>query len=543
MKLRLFSIFLFFIILYSSLIFKIYGLQIEKGGYYSARAASQNRLAGFLEPQRGSIYFTDRNDNFIPAAITKAYPVIFAVPKEIKDENFAAESLYGILNIDKEKLLKALSKSDDPYELLLRRASNEQVDKIRELGLAGVYIDEENSRFYPFNNLASHILGFVGQAALDSNSLGRYGLELYFNDKLDGEAGRLDGDRIVEPVSGSNLHLTIDSNIQTRAEEILQNLIQKYSAERGMVIVQEPKTGKILALGGYPNFNPNSYSEAEVKDFLNPTIQAIYEPGSVMKVITMAAGLDSKKLTSDTTYFDSGSLTLDGRTIKNWDHKAHGKVTMTEIIEQSINTGAAYAGKLVGKDLFYNYLVKFGFGEKTGIDLPGELNGSLGNLKSTFREINFATAAFGQGVSVTPLQMINAFSAIANGGALMKPYLTKDEGPEILRRVISEEAARETTKMMISAVKKAVIAQIPKFDIAGKTGTAQIPDFKHGGYTEEYIHTYIGFAPAFNPRFSILIRIDKPVGAPLAGLTVVPAFRELAEFILNYYNITPDHLE
>lgn len=543
MRFRLFLIVLFFVTLYSTLIFNVYHLQIEKGDYYSARAASQRRLAGFLEPKRGSIYFTDRSDNEIPAAITKAYPLVFAVPKEIKDPESAAAALSGVVAIDQGKLSEMLNKPSDPYELLMRRANDEQIEKIRALHIGGIYIDEENGRFYPFKQLAAQVIGFVAPNSESDELVGRYGLELFFENELQGAAGRLEEDRIIDPVDGGNIYLTIDSNIQTRAEEILQNLIQKYQAERGMVIVQDPATGKILAMGSYPYFDPNDYASASVSSFLNPTLQAIFEPGSVMKVITMASGLDAGKFTPETTYYDSGSLVLDGRTIKNWDLKAHGKVTMTEVIEQSINTGAANAGKLIGKDLFYNYLNKFGFGQKTGIGLPGEVPGSLGNLKTTFRDINFATAAFGQGVSVTPIQMINAFSAIANGGRLMKPYLLKDEKPQEIRRVISQEAARQVTEMMISAVKKATIAQIPKFDIAGKTGTAQIPDLKRGGYLEEYIHTYIGFAPAFRPRFTILVRIDKPRGAPLAGMTVVPAFRELSEFILNYYNVPPDHLE
>lgn len=543
MRLRLFLIISFFSLLNTGLFFKLYDLQIEEGKYYAKKAASQRRLAGFLEPQRGNIYFTDRHNNLIPAAMNKAYQVIFSVPKEISDSALTAASLASVVALDKEKLVKMFSKPDDEYELLLRKASLSQLEKIRELNLKGIYVDEENLRFYPFKNIASHLLGFVGINSESSYPAGKYGLELYYDERLKGEAGRLETNRIIDPISGENFYLTIDSNIQTRAEEILLNLIQKYNAERGMVMVQEPKTGKILAMGAYPNFNPNDYADSKIENFLNPVLQSVFEPGSVMKVITMAAGIDAHKFTPATAIYDSGSLTLDGRTIKNWDNKAHGKVTMTEVIEQSINVGAAQAGKLIGKDLFYNYLVKFGFGEATGFNLPGELNGSLGNLKSSFRDINFATAAFGQGVAVTPIQMINAFSAVANGGVLMRPYLNVEDGSKVIRRVISEEAARDVVKMMISAVKKAAIAQIPKFDVAGKTGTAQIPDLKRGGYLEEFIHTYIGFAPALDPKFTILIRIDKPVGAPLAGLTVVPAFRELSEFILNYYNIPPDHLE
>jgi len=543
MRFRLSFINLFFIFLNSLLIINLYKLQIEKGSYYSAQAASQNRLAGFLEPQRGNIYFTDRNDNIIPAAINKAYPLIFAVPKEIETPLLMADALQSIIGLDKSTIFKMLTKSEDEYELLARKASLGQIEKTRELNLKGIYVEEEDLRFYPFKNFASHLLGFVGLSAEDGQPAGKYGLEFFYDGKLRGESGRLENNQIIKPIAGDDIYLTIDSNIQTRAEEVLFNLAQKYKAEKGIVIVQEPKTGKILALGVYPYFDPNNYADYSIDNFLNPAIQALYEPGSVMKVITMAAGIDSHKFTPDTTVYDSGSLTLDGRTIKNWDNKAHGKVTMTEVIEQSINIGAAYAGKLIGKDLFYNYLVKFGFGEKTGIGLPGEINGNLSNLKSSFRDINFANAAFGQGVAVTPIQMINAFSVIANGGVLMKPYLNQAEKPSVVRRVISEEAARQVIQMMMSAVRKATIAQIPKFDIAGKTGTAQIPNLKQGGYLDEFIHNFIGFAPAFDPRFTVLIRIDKPEGAPLAGLTVVPAFRELAEFILNYYNVPPDHYE
>lgn len=543
MKLHLFFILSFFIFLYFAAILNIYRLQVEKGSYYAALSVSAQRLAGFLEPLRGNIYFTDRNNNPIPAAITRAFPSIFAVPTEIDNPESMALILSPMVNIDVAKLVKMFNKPNDEYELLVKKAPTEQIQAIQKLGLKGIYIEEKNGRFYPFRNLAANILGFVGQSAEDSNLAGKYGLELYYNEFLAGAPGRMEDGQITDPVHGKNIQLTIDSNIQARAEDILQNLILKYKAESGLFIVQEPKSGKILAMGSQPSFDPNDYSQYKLQNFLNPAAQAIYEPGSVMKVITMAGGLDAKKITPQTTFYDSGSLTLDGWTIKNWDKKAHGKVTMTEVIEESINTGAAFAEKQLGNDLFYNYLVKFGLGEKTGLKFPGELSGSLDNLKKSFREINFATASFGQGISLTPIQLITAISAIANGGTLMRPYLTGDESPFAVRRIISEEAARQVVTMMLSAVNKAMIARIPKYDIAGKTGTAQIPDFKRGGYTEEYIHTYVGFAPAYNPRFTILIRLDKPAGAPLAGLTVVPAFRELAEYILNYYNIPPDHLE
>jgi len=540
MKTRLFFTIVFFSSLYSLLIFNIYNLQIIKGEDYAKRGAAQ--LSWSLEADRGGIYFTDKNNNSIPAAITKYYPTIYAVPLEIQDPALVTSELAPYFDIDEEKMFKMLSKSDDPYELFTRKASDEQVAKVKELSFEGIYISEDKYRFYPFRELASQIIGFT--APTDNNYIptGRYGLELYYNEELSGKMGSINGDNITEAVAGEDLYLTIDSNIQTQAEEVLNKLVDKYSADRGMVIVQNPKTGAILAMGATPGFDPNNYGEYRLANFLNPAIETVYEPGSVMKIITMSAGLDAGKLTPNTTYYDSGELKLDGFTIKNWDKKAHGRTTMTEVIEGSLNTGAAYAQSLIGKDLFYNYLTRFGFGETTGIALPGEVGGSLRNLEGDSRDVNFATASFGQGVSVTPIQLINAVSSIANGGVLMRPYLLADKEPEVMRRVVSEKAAKQATDMLVSAVSKATVAAIPKFDVAGKTGTAQIPI--KGGYAEDkFIHTFVGFAPAYDPEFTILIRIDNPYGAPLAGLTVVPSFRDLAEFLLNYYNVPPDHLE
>ena len=291
-----------------------------------------------------------------------------------------------------------------------------------------------------------------------------------------------------------------------------------------------------------PNFDPNNYSEYSVENFLNPTVESVYEPGSIFKVITMSAGIDAGKITPETTYYDSGSVTLNGRTIKNWDNKAHGTQTMTQVIEQSLNTGAVFAQRQTGRGDFYKYVEQFGFKDLTLVGLPDEVSGNLINLEKNIRDINFATASFGQGISVTPIELISAIGAIANDGVLMRPFLIEGTAPQVLRRVISQETADQVTAMMVSAVKNAQIAQIPNYKIAGKTGTAQVPDFVRGGYTHQVINTYVGFAPATDPKFIILVRLDKPEGAPLAGLTVVPAFRDLAHFILNYYNIPPDDL-
>ncbi len=537
--------FLIFIfgISYFVLIFNIYNLQVNKSAYYLTKAETQERASGVLEAPRGNIYFTDRSNNLIQAALNKEFPTIYAVPKEIQQQGTSsityAEKLSPIVNLPTEELEKLFAKPNDLYELLVDKASTEQIQNIKSLNLKGIYIDSHLLRFYPFGDLASHLLGFVGSTS--ETKKGVYGLELYFDETLAGKVGEIKGDKIIEAEAGNNLILTIDSVIQGEAEEIMKKLIAQYDAVAGTVIVQQPQTGKILAMASFPNFNPNDYSKSEIKNFLNPAVQGVYEPGSVFKLITMSAGIDSGKITPDTTYTDTGSVTFNGMTIKNWDLKAHGVQTMTGVIEQSINTGAIFAERKIGPDIFYNYLIKFGFNEATNISLPGEVKGNINNLKKG-QDIDFATASFGQGVAITPIELINAISAIANNGVLMKPLILTDEKPQVVRKVISADTAKAVTQMMVSAVGKNVIADIPNYSIAGKTGTAFVPNFGGKGYTDQVINTYMGFAPAFNPAFTILIRLDKPSGSPLAGQTVVPAFRELTQFILNYYNIAPDKI-
>ncbi len=509
---------------YGALFLNLYQLQIEKGEHYAAKAKIQNPLAALFENHRGNIFIQDR-DKSVPAALNKQAPVIYAVPKEIEDLDTAVENMAPILNAEPEELRKIFT-SGASYKILNREPTEGQIKKTKEANIRGVAVNDQDKRHYPLNNLAAHIVGFVAPG--EDKIIGRYGIENYYDDLL---------------VTGQNINLTIDRSLQAEAERVLKELIQKHSASGGTIIIQEPKTGKILALVNTPDFNLNNYSSAKIEHFSNPAIQAIYEPGSIFKVITMAAGIDSGAFTPDTTFYDTGQITFkDGKIIRNWDKKANGTVSMTNVIERSINTGAAFAEKKIGHKKFYSYLVKFGFNEPTGITLPGEINGNIKNLERVVAEIDFASASFGQSVAVTPLQVINAISAIANDGKLMRPLIIEGDPAQEIRQVVSPEAAKKVTAMMISAVRKAALAQVPKYTVAGKTGTAQIPDLKHGGYTEDVINGYVGFVPATDPRFTILLKLDRPAGAPLSGQTVVPAFRQLAQFVLNYYNIPPDDL-
>jgi len=528
---------------YAGLLFHLYQLQLTNGSTYVARAEAQYAASEVLKAERGTIYFTDRNGNKLPAVANKDFPLVFAVPKVLQDAPAAAQTLATILDQPAADLAKKLLKSSSTYELLARKASDEVARRVEELNTKGIYVTAVPERFYPFGAVASHLLGFVGPDRVGLGESGHYGVEEFYDSDLKGTSGLVKDAKVVAPQAGKNLTLTIDPNVQKEAERTLANLLQAHNAPGGSVIIEEPKTGRILAMTSSPGFDPNDYAAANIKDFLNPATQQIYEPGSVFKLLTMAAGIDAGKITPATTFYDSGSLTLNGRTIRNWDLKAHGTVSMTNVIELSINTGAAFAERQTGDQTFRNYLTAFGIPEKTGIDLPGELKGDLRNLNPGARSIAFATASYGQGVAVTPLQLVNMIAAIANGGKLMRPYVNAELEPKEVRTVIGPETARAVTAMMVSAVDKAAIATIKGYSLAGKTGTALVPDFVHGGYTDNVIDSYVGFGPTSDPWFIVLIKLNEPVGAPHAAETVVPAFRDLAQFILTYYNVPPDRLD
>ena len=525
MRLRFFLISSFFFLAFSVLEYQLYNLQILKRDFYFNKAEALSALQEELLLSRGQILFTDRHGNKIPAAHNKSYPVIYAVPAEIKNPVATAAKLSPALSLSEKELENNLDNPKSQFRALVEKASPETINAISTLKLAGIHVYSKDYRYYPFEKLAAHLLGFVGFSEKDSKPTGLYGLEKLYNKSLS---------------ENQTLRLTIDRNIQNQAESILKRLIDDNNATGGTVIVMEPSSGKILALANLPDFNPNSYSESELSSFINPAIQSIYEPGSVFKPITMAAGIDSGAITPETTFFDSGQVVLNGKKITNWNKKVYGRVTMTNVIEHSINTGSIFAAQKTGREKFIKYVKKFGFSEPTKIDLPDEVAGSIKNLeRKNSAEVDFATASFGQGTAVTPMQMINALNVFANSGTLLRPYLNASSAPYEIRRVVSEETAKKVTAMMESAVNKAGVASLPQYRLAGKTGTAQIADHKHGGYLEEFVHTFIGFGPVSNPRFIALIKIDRP-SVELAGQTVVPAFRELARFVLSYYNVPPD---
>ena len=563
---RLYLIVFFIILIGSTLIFRLFSLQILRHDFYKGLASKQHQLYQILFPKRGEIfikdrfYDTDSSSQLFPLAINREWPMVYAVPREIEDKEGTTKALASLLEIDEEVLRQKIDKRNDPYEPLKHKLSPEVVEKIKELDIEGIEFITEDWRYFPANNLASHVVGFVGFSS--DRRVGQYGLEGYYNKELEGEYGFLEGEkdirgrliaiakRYLQPAeNGVDLILTIDSNIQFFIEKKLKEIAERLDAEGGTIIVMDPRTGAIKGMANWPTFNPNKYSEVEdINIFLNPAIHNLFEPGSIFKPITMAIALDKKLLTPNTTYEDKAFLKIGGYIIRNSHDEPEGIQTMTQVLEKSLNTGAVFVQRLIGKKTFKDYLKKFRFSEKTGIDLEAEARGDISNL-NTKRDIEYATASFGQGIVITPMELVVAFGAIANEGKIMRPYLVEKfvygDGleevvePKMVGRVISLEAAEELTKMLVNVVENGYgkKAGIPGYWITGKTGTAQVPEA--GGYSDKTIHSFGGFFPAFDPQFLILIKLDNPSGIRFAADSVAPVFGEIAEYILNYYEIPP----
>lgn len=439
-----------------------------------------------------------------------------------------------------------------------------KVDEDKKLvSIPGLNFSLSKHRYYPEGEVASQILGYVGYNNEEGH--GRYGLEEFFDTELFGEFGYLKSEKAnsnkliivndreyVAPKNGSDLVLTIDRNIEFFACEALKKSVEKHNATGGSVIVIEPKTGAILAMCSEPSFDPNKYQEVDdISYFNNPASFYQYEPGSVFKVITMAAAINENKVSPSTTYEDKGEIMISGwnKPIRNSDFStkgAHGLVDMNYVLDNSLNTGAIFAMRQIGDKTFADYVQKFGFGEITGVELGSESSGNINNLlRNNIKEIDAATASFGQGIAVTPLQMVMSYQAIANNGVLMKPYVVKKiitDGqeeitkPKKMREVISQETADTILAMLVNIVEKghSKKAHIDGYYLGGKTGTAQIATV--GGYKQdEYIHTFIGVAPIDEPEFVMLTKIDSPKDVQYAEGSAVPLWRDIAEFILRYY--------
>lgn len=550
--------------------------QIEQHEALAALADQEHRQPMIVPAGRGSLY--DANGNLLALNITEN--AVEADPQMISQANSEQPGTLGqtlnqlsaILNQPADLLLPQLQLTQHrqpvPFTFLFDaqgqkiHATPAQSARIQQLvsngQLEGIGLLPESVRFYVDGSLAAQLLGFVQEDI----GVGQYGLEKYYNSALMGQPGKLIaetdvngnplalGDQVWQPpVNGADLTLTLDANVQTTVEQMLHNTIVKHQADGGSVIIVNPKTGAIIAMASEPSFDPNHYSDVTSYDlFNNPITSKLYDPGSTMKAVTMSAALDLHLITPNTTFNDPGYYRLsDGIVLHNFNDTGYGPETMTQVLQHSANVGAIWVAlQKLGAQNFYHYLSLFGFGAPTGVDLPDESSGLVA-APSDRTELTLAENSFGESISVTPLQLVMAYAALANGGILMRPYAvsavtqqghTTHFGPQGVRRVVSLATAQTITQMLVQSAEngEAAEALVPGYQIAAKTGTATPPD-KPAGYTYASV---AGYAPASNPQFVMLIKIDHPRSPIFGGLVAGPLWHDLATWLFHYYRIPPD---
>lgn len=515
--------------------------------------------------ERGSIYFVRKDGQYVSGA-TQTLGFKMAIdPSKIKNDEELYAKLSAIVEIDREEFLSKASKKDDPYEDIIGKLSKEKADAISALKESGVHIFQEKWRFYPGGTMAAQTLGFLGYKGDDY--AGRYGLERQYDDVLSKDKDDPYVNFFAEVFSNINNTLfknvtkkgdivtTIEPDVQTFFEKKLKEVKDRYNTDSIGGIIMDPASGAIYALGVLPSFDLNNFSE--VKDpviFSNPLVENVLEFGSVVKPLVIASALDKGVITATTKYNDTGSVTVEKKQIFNFDKKGRGPgTTMQDVLGQSLNTGMVLAYQKLGKENMREYMLSFGIKEKTGVDLPNETSGLVSNLNSP-RELEYANAAFGQGIALTPMEMIRALASLANGGVLVTPHVVDKikyfDGTEramtysTIPTKISKETSAEITRMLVTVMDKSFQEGRAKFDnysVAVKTGTAQVANNKEGGYyADRHTHSFFGYFPAYDPKFIILLYAINPKGVEYASQTWGNPFLDLTKFLINYYEVPPD---
>lgn len=549
-KIRL--IFFFFCLLFLAIVLKLFYLQV-----INPVSSADNYLQyKKVTPQRGRIF--DQNNQ--PVALNKTSYLLYIEPKKVKNRENLIEDLDEVLKLGEATLESKIDETKD-WVAVKSGIDIKIKERLAKFKLPSIGFEEQYQRTYPEASLAAHLLGFVGKNEKNED-IGYFGIEGYYEKDLSGLPGLIKGEKDVfgrhillgrqeniEPENGRDLILTIDKSVQKIVKQKLKEGIERYKAKEGCIIVANPNTLEILGLSCLPDFDPEKYFEFSQGDFGNLAISSLYEPGSTFKPLIMAAAINEEKVKPDTIYNEKGPVERSGYEIRTWNNKYTGKITMTQVLERSSNVGMVYVGDKLGKKNILKYLNLYGFGQRTGIDLQGETPGFL-KSENQWYGIDYATTAFGQGIAISPIQMLTAFSAVINGGYLMRPHVVKeivypdgkeDIKPKKIRRVISEKTSQTLRKMLVSTVKNGEYKwAIPKgYEIGGKTGTSQIP--VQGKYDpSKTIASFIGFAPADNPKFITLVVLKEPGASIYGSETAAPLFFEIAKDLFVYYNIAPN---
>lgn len=554
-----------FAVLTAVIIARLYLVQVVHGDAYRADAMGQYVAPDPDTDSRGAIYFTSRDGTLVPAAVTQRGWRIAIVPKDIDNAQATYGALSRIVSLDKERFFASAAKANDPYEEVAFRIDDADAAQVRALKLPGVLLVQDAWRFYPGKSLAAQVLGFIGYKG--DTRTGLYGLERGWQDTL-----AIDQDnRAVNPfaeifanVSAAlsldpsahqgDIITTIEPTVQQTLEDELDGVMKTYTPKLAGGIIMDPKTGDILAMGTRPAFDPNTYNlEKNPAVYSNPLVEGRYEMGSIMKPLTMADGIDTGAVTPTTTYDDTGCITRSGKKVCNYDFKARGVVPMQEILSQSLNVGATFVAEKIGHTNFAHYVQELGMGERTGIDLPNEVTGDIRALSGN-SDVDFASASFGQGFAVSPLEMIRALSILADKGAMPKPHVVRAIRYEsgVVRalstsdkiQVVKPESAEAVTTMLVKVFDDALLHGELKqehYAIAAKTGTAQIGIPGGGGYyADRYLHSFFGYFPAYDPKFIVFLFAVEPHGVEYASASLAHPFGDIEQFLIHYYDVAPD---
>lgn len=543
---------------FMALIARLAYVQLVKGGKLAEQAEESWRRQIPFEAKRGTI--TDRTG--IKLAYNVSSPTVYAVPAQVKDKEGTAAKLAPLIGMDRDKVLEMLKKKASNVNLRPggRKITLELAQQIRDLALPGIYVAEDNKRFYPFGTMAAQVLGITGY---DS---GLTGVEKQYNQLLSGTRGNISfltdaagrqmpnsSEAYQPPRDGLTLQLTLDQKIQSIVERELDQAMLKYQAKDVIAIAMDPKTGEILAMGSRPTFQPDRYQEAAPEVYnRNLPIWMTYEPGSTFKIITLSAAIQEGKVNlKNESFYDPGYVEVGGARLRCWKKGGHGSQSFLEVVENSCNPGFVALGQRLGKEKLFEYIKNFGFGKRTGIDIGGEENGILFKLANV-GPVELATTAFGQGVSVTPIQQITAVAAAVNGGKLFKPHVAKawvnpDTGetlqeiePELVRQVISPDTSKQVREALESVVAQGTggNAFLDGYRVGGKTGTAQ--KVINGVYSaSEHIVSFIGFAPADDPQLIVYVAVDNPQGIQFGGVVAAPIVRNIMADALPYLGVEP----
>ncbi len=549
------------------LIGRLYQIQIMQHQAYEDKATRQYVHTVKDLYSRGSIFFTTKDGEKVSAATIQSGYVLAIDPSRLVDIEDTYTKLSSVYPIDKTVFLEKAAKKEKTYQEIAPRVSNDDSDKIEALGLKGVQMYRTQWRYYPGEELSSRSIGFVGYTEDGGDRLaGRYGLERYYDDVLTRDDGRTTVNFFAEIFSNlgniifdttesrtGDVVTSIEPTVARMLDSELAKVQEKYSSTLTGGIIINPQNGEIYALNAIPTFNLNDRAGADINAFRNPLVENVYEMGSIIKALTMAAGIDSGAVSESTTYYDAGFIDLDTYTIKNYDGRGRGTVTMQEVLNQSLNTGVSFIVKTMGKEKFRKYFSALKIGNETGVDLPNETYGLIDNLNSP-RDVEYATASFGQGIAITPMATVRALATLGNGGRLITPHIaTKIEYQDGTSKnivypegdqVFTKETSEEVSRMLTTVVDKALSGGKQKqehYSIAAKTGTAQIADNAGGGYYDDrYLHSFFGYFPAYDPQYLILLYTVEPKGVKYASETLTEPFMELTKFLINYYNVPPD---